>query len=281
MATKKAKKNNKKSTPTTKVTTKVVTKTETPGRFNFLKGVNKADDINGIFSAKTLSMLFVEMLGTMIIATLLSATQASQPFIMFIVVAGLALIFSNFTVTFFNPIISFGLWISRKISAQKALLTILAQVLGAMLAVILLTKYLHITEPLVEGQLQTEAAIFKISTADINKIGWFVFVSELICGTLVGFMVAQSAKKSAAERAVIVGLATFIGLFMALALTGAAKLPGLLNPVMTIPMFSFTKDNWQWITAAFIVAPLIGSAIGFLLDKVLAGNSGTKTTVKS
>lgn len=284
MAIKKAKKISKKTTVTApKVTTMVVSKSESTKKTNFFHKANAIKDINGIFSAKTLSLLFVELVGTMLL-TLAYATLIGNAgyFLIGLILVSIALAFSGFAVMFFNPILNLGAWVSHKISTKKMILITIAQVLGAMLAVIVLTQYIKATD-VANGQAALGAqnpSLFKLP-ALVNGKEWLVFFGEFFSATLISFMVAQSWKRTSTEKSVIVGLSTFAILFLASMLVGNIKALPVVNPVMSIAVVDFTKEAWQWNTVVYVIAPLLGGVLGFLIDKILVRDSGVKTIVKS
>lgn len=290
MANKKAKKTSKKSAaaaaPKVATSTKVVTKAATPAtKPSFLKALAGPKDLDGIFSAKTLSLLFVEMVGAMALTMMYTYSKGNVFYLMF-AVAALVLAFSNFAILFFNPIFALGAWLTKKISAKKAVLVIIAQILGVMLASILLTKFIQAVPEAADNQAAMFGAQPKPELFKLDKIAekqeWFIFFSEFIGATLLGFLVAQTAKRSAGEKAAIVGGSMFAAWFVANALSGYLQQgANLLNPALAISAVKFDKDTWQWNTAVYVIAPILGGVLGYFISKVLVKDSGVKTSVKS
>lgn len=285
MATKKAKKTSKKTVVTAPkvTTTTVVSKAEPMKKTNFFSKANAIKDVDGIFSAKTLSLLFVELVGTMLL-TLAYATLIGNAgyFLIGLILVGIGLALSGFAVLFFNPILTLGAWVSHKISTKKMVLVAIAQALGAMLAVIVITQYIKAND-VSESQAALGAqapSLFKLPALASGK-EWFVFFGEFLSATLISFMIAQAWKRSATEKAVVVGLSTFVILFLVSMLVGNVKALPVANPVMSIAIVDFTKEAWQWNTVIYVIAPLLGGVLGFLIDKVLVRDSGVKTTIKS
>lgn len=286
MANKKAKKTTK--TPAvTKVTTTVVSATsQNQGDFKHkvFKYLAGPKDLKGWFSAKTLSVFFVEMIGAMILAIIFSFTQGAHLF-MFIAMLALLAIFSDFAITCFNPIFSVGAWLAHKISFKKAVVTVLAQVFGTMLAFVLFTSYLNaapMPEAGILGGTQPEKpTIFKIAEVIKDK-EWLIFGAELIGAAVFAFLAAQSLKRPKFEAAFVTAGGFFIAILLATGLLSAVGARNyLLNPVLAITNLSFTKENWQWNSAVYIIAPLLGGIIGFLIDKALVKDDKVKTTVKA
>lgn len=282
MATKKAKKTTKKSTtPAPKVTTTVVSKAAPAKKLSYWGRLNSIKDIDSIFSAKTLSLLFVEMIGAMAMAIIFSYVQGNQLFMM-LSLGALILAFSGFAITFFNPIITIGAWLAEKVSTKKMILAVIAQLLGTMLAVVLLSTFINAAPaPAQDTPYQAAApAIHKIAALPENN-QWFVFGAELLGATILGFMAAQAFKRTNGEKAVTVCGASFIAILVAGALVSTIGAATLLNPAMSILALDFAKDSWQWNVAVYVLAPIIGGIIGFMIDKVLAKSSTVKTIIKA
>lgn len=286
MANKKAKKTSKKSAvvaPKVTTTTKVVTKTDSVAKPSFLKSLAGPKDLDGIFSAKTLSLLFVEMVGAMALTMMYIFSKGNVFYLMF-AMAAMVLAFSNFAIVFFNPIFAIGGWLTKKISAKKAVLVIIAQLLGVMVASLLLTKFIQ-GIPDVSEQAQAFGAakpeLFKLEKI-AEKTEWFIFFSEFIGAAILGLIVAQGAKRSAGEKAALVSGAMFVAWFVANSLSGYFQQgANLLNPAMALSTVAFNKETWQWNTAVYVLAPVLGGALGFFIDKLLVKDSGVKTTVKN
>lgn len=285
MATKKAKKVAKKSTtsaPKVTTTTTVVTKkAESIKKMGFWKRLNNIDDIDSLFSAKTLSLLFVEMIGAMTIAMIYSYTNGNQLFVM-LSLGALIMAFSGFAISFFNPIIAIGAWLTEKMSTKKVVLTVIAQVLGTMLAVVLLTTFIKATPAADEAAsyYNNTPSIFKLAALPEGK-QWYIFASELLGSAILTFMVAQAHKRSNGEKTVMVCGATLVALIAAGALASSLSATSLLNPALAIMSADFTKEVWQWNAAVYVLAPVLGGIVGFFIDKVLVKASNIKTSIKT
>lgn len=283
MATKKAKKTTKKSAAAPKVTTTVVSKAAPAAKPSFLQSAaSSVKDIDGLFSAKTLSLLFVEMIGAMIFTIAFANVQGLPLYVMFVVL-GLGVIFSDFSIAFFNPIFILGAWLTRKVTAKKAVLLVIAQVLGTMLAVVVMSSFIKAAD-LPQGN---EAQLFQQNLPKLYKVAaitkdkeWFLFFGEMLGATVLGFLVAQAAKKSRYEKAVFVSLATITALLISSYVLAFAQANTLLNPALAIAAVDFSKE-WQWNSAIYVIAPIIGGVLGFFIDKALVKGGDVKTAIKT
>ncbi len=154
MATKKAKKTSAK-----KSVTKIKSISSSDKSAITQSSIAKRKKIKDIRNDDTtISMLLVELIGTFIITlpifltTPLSFVYKTMPtaialptFLLanFLFVFGAVAIFSNYTKTFFNPLVSVGQFIMNRISGLKMVLTIIAQILGAMLASTVVRFYVN------------------------------------------------------------------------------------------------------------------------------------------
>ncbi len=289
MANKKAKKTTKKSATTASKTTTVVTKGTSSatksGLASFVKSLAGPKDLDGIFSAKTLSLLFVEMIGAMALTMMYTFSKGNVFYLMF-AVGVMVLAFSNFAISFFNPIFTLGNWLTKKISAKKAALLIVAQILGVMLASVLLTNFIQAVPEAANSRgamfgSQAKPELFKLSKITEGK-EWFIFLSEFVGATLLGLLVAQTAKRNTGEKAVLVGGGMFVSWFVANSLSNYLQQgANLLNPALAVSAVDFDKDTWQWNTVVYIIAPILGGVLGFFINKLLVKDSGVKTSVKT
>ena len=289
MANKKAKKTTKKSATTAPKTTTVVTKGTSSatksGLASFVKSLAGPKDLEGIFSAKTLSLLFVEMIGAMALTMMYTFSKGNVFYLMF-AVGVMVLAFSNFAISFFNPIFTLGNWLTKKISAKKAALLIVAQILGVMLASVLLTNFIQAVPEAANSRgamfgSQAKPELFKLSKITEGK-EWFIFLSEFVGATLFGLLVAQTAKRNTGEKAVLVGGGMFVSWFVANSLSNYLQQgANLLNPALAVSAVDFDKDTWQWNTVVYIIAPILGGVLGFFINKLLVKDSGVKTSVKT
>ncbi len=279
---KKAKKTSAKKTSKVTTTTKVVSKSaKKAGLSSIVNNRKKINDIDSIFSAKTISMLFVEIVGATILALIFSATQGQNHIYMLFVLVGLATVLANYSQTFFNPIISFGAWIANKISAKKMVLTIIAQFLGVMLAVILLRTFMDaMGADKAVNAMTPKPELFKLPALK-EGAEWFVLGSELIASFVFGLFFVQGWKeKDNFKKGFVVGISMFAALIVGSILANYAQALSLVNPTyVLLTLNQEAKNLWQWIVPIYGIVPLLGGALGFLANELLVKDN-IKTTVK-
>lgn len=230
---------------------------------------------DGRFNNVPVAALLAELLGTFVLTAIIIQSKGTAVIVLF-ALAAIVLAIGNFSGAHVNPAITFGAWVTRKISTFRALGYVIAQVLGALLAFVVLSYFLGGVAPEQNpytGQA-TAAELFKATELVKNK-EVYTFWAEILGLSLFGFAVASAIrekKNNFAKAYTVAG-----GLFIALLIAGPSA---ILNPAVAFGLQAFNdlKDAalW-WSVGAHIVAPLIGGAIGFLFYDLLRRDTDTAT----
>ncbi len=263
MATKKTKNSGTKSISRAAKTsnkTKVVKTT----KLRSSKAARAGNGPANIITNAPVGAMFAEFIGTFLLAAIVISTSGQPIFIFFALVA-ISLTIAHLSGAHVNPAITFGAWISRKMSTLNAVYYIIAQILGAMLALVALNALVGGSpgqqNPLT-GQMQAPE-LFKAVQAVEGK-EWYAFFASMLGLGVFGFAFASALreKKEHIAAAFTVGG----GLFMGLIIAGQAA---ILNPAVALSLQSFSELKGDtaltWALAIHVIAPLIGAAIGFLL----------------
>ena len=96
--------------------------------------------VNYTLMPNTIRMIVLELLGAFMLAVTFVLTQGHPMYMMFSVIA-VFLVFSHTTGGSFNPALTFGQWITRKICGAAMILQIVAQS-GGMLALVVLNTFI-------------------------------------------------------------------------------------------------------------------------------------------
>jgi len=271
MATKKSTSAAKKSTAKTSTTSKPKTTT----KVTTVKAVEAPKKVVAKSFSFSRSPIFgaaiAELIGTFLLAAVVVATSGQPLFVMFGLV-GIVLAIGAFSGAHVNPLLTVGAWVTRKITGVRALAYVVAQALGALLALVVLSAFVQqapATDPQMAMLGQGATDLFKAAVIPEGK-EWAVLFAELLGSTIFAFAVASALRtKEKIGAAFTVG----IGLYTALLIAGsAAVLVGggaIINPAVAIALqaFSGLKDVWPIVIYALI--PLIGGVIGFALNDVL------------
>lgn len=191
-----------------------------------------------------------EVLGTCILTlvVLLSSISASAFPLATPVLAALTLTMFAYTVghisgTHLNPAITVGLLVIDKIKFAQAAYYIIAQFIGAFLAV-QITRYMGAVVPIASSS---------------NGITASQIVAEGLGAVVFAFGIASVVRGRVPEsvQGVVVGGSLLLGIAIS-ALCGAL---GILNPAVAYGLSSFTP--------AYIFGPIIGSVVGFGFYQIL------------
>jgi aquaporin Z len=279
MATKKAASTAKKSTAkkstaakqsTTKVTTVKAVESE-PVSQMAVSTKSKRSLRFGLNRTPLVGALVAEFIGTFILAGAAIAGQG-QPILVFFALTGVVLTVGAISGGYVNPALVLGAWVTRRMSGIRALAYVIAQVLGAMLALVILDAYVNNAPATSSSVYGTSAELFKASAIPHGK-EWFIFLSEFIGTIIFGFAVASATreKKERTAAALTVGLGAFLGLMIAG--SAAALLGGsaILNPALAVSLQAINFSS-VWPILVYVVGAVLGGVIGFVLYDLVRGN---------
>ena len=209
-----------------------------------------------MFGRRKIAALVAEFLGTGALTLLILSVQRSTIGVPFFVAAAAGLTISLMTFAAyrvsgaqFNPALTFALFTARRVTALRALVFIIAQVLGALLASLL---YVY----LVKNHLK-----------DIpSKFEWRIFTAEAVGMGLFAFAytAAHYQRLAVGAAAAVAGLAYTVGSIAA----SPASL-GLINPAVAIGVHAF-------IAKIYLLGPVVGALVGVQLYSLLFAGTETK-----
>ena len=190
-----------------------------------------------------------ELIGTFALSfiVLLAVVAGTAP-VAVPVIAGLTLVLFVYTIgpisgCHINPAVTIAQLSVKKISPKEALLYIIAQFLGAILAVVV-AGYCQINAP-------AAAAVYS------GKI----FFAEMLGAFFFNFGIAAVVYGKAKEQmsGLVVGGSLLLGILIA-SFVGSA---GILNPAVA--------EALNARTVGYIFAPVVGAVLGFLAYRYVAG----------
>jgi aquaporin Z len=215
-------------------------------------------------SELSLGALVAELLGGAMLAFAALMTQNNPIPAALTVVVGI-LVFAELSGAYLNPVVVVAAWAMRQISWVRALGFIVVQVLGAMLAYVIITRFIKDSNvfALFTQVNDPQVAAGIIPARDPGE--WKPIWGEFIGGLIFSFGIASAmlSKKVGFDRAFTVGGALLIGLIASLAGSYA-----VINPAVATALSGFARGGW-WSFAAYAVAPLVGAALGGWLFRLL------------
>ena len=226
-----------------------------------------------------ITAVVLEFIGTFLLAAAVIAGQG-QPLVVLFALAAIVLIAGKISGAHVNPLITVGAWATRRISTAKALFYIVAQVLGAMIAFVILNAFVS-NAPEVSQQAalygQQKATMF---TANVIPHGkeLLILASELIGSFLFAFAVASvtsDKKKGSSAVAFGVGGGLFLAVLIAGSLSSVVGGSAILNPAVAFSLQAFTLkgQNVLFAIATYVGAALLGGILGFALDSLIQETS--------
>jgi aquaporin TIP len=162
---------------------------------------------------------------------------------------------------FFNPAVTIGMWITRRIDGYGAIVYIAAQLLGALAG----TLFVLATFP----EAARNAVGLGIPAVGIGYSSSNALVAEIVATFFLMFVifgVAVDQRSAKGAGGLAIGLSISMGIFATGAISGAA-----LNPARWLGP-AIVDGNWDdfWI---WIVGPIVGAVVAALIfnDVLLAG----------
>lgn len=230
-------------------------------------------------SPRVWGALLGELVGTMLFSMLL-LTLGVQP--LYIIFAAVCIYVAIVGVSGanLNPLVTVGLMVTRRMSAIRGVLYILAQVLGAWLGLIVINAFRLGSETTAELPMMTEVT---------DETFWAVALVELMGAMVIAFCFARAmryARKSpltfamtvtsGITLAVILGIVISQSFFM---LTNSF----IFNPAVALmyQILPTAADNFGELMglagmalAAYVLLPMIGGVLGFYLSELMTRLSG-------
>ncbi|HEY1085509.1 MAG TPA: aquaporin [Candidatus Saccharimonadales bacterium] len=287
MATKKsasaAKKSTKKSTPAAKKTT---TKVTTVKAASAAASSSKASTKFSFSRSPLLAAGIAELVGTFMLAAIVLTTAGSSVLILFALTA-IVLAVGAVSGAHVNPAITIGAWVTRRVDSMRAVTYLVAQVLGALLALVVVNGFLSAApEPAANSQQMLFAA--QAAAPELFKLGevvkdkeWLLLAAEMLGTALFAFGVASTSReKNRMATAFTVGGSLFLALTVVSYLTGVATGaagnagPAVLNPAIAASLQGLAW-SW-WPIAIYALAPAVGGVIGFAVRDLLQNESEAK-----
>lgn len=154
----------------------------------------------------------------------------------------------------FNPAVSLGMFLAKRLSLKDFFGYVLAQVLGGILAVLIFI----VTKPIDAFVTLGENGFAAPTTV------WMVLLFELILTFILVFTILTTSKKSSLEpfMAIIVGI-TLIGLI----LVGGPVSGASLNPARSLAPALFAGSDALSQVWVYLLAPLLGGALAGIIHR--------------
>jgi len=222
--------------------------------------------------------LAFELVGTFLLALAALIYQQTPLYILFALV-GIVLVGGAVSGAHVNPAVTVAAWVTRRIGWVRLVGYLVAQVVGALLALVVLNAFIA-GVPAPDASSSALGAstpqLFKAATID-GKYGVALFFSEFVGTAILAFAAVHGLRQRAGKlvHAFAYAGGTFIGLTVAYTAASYYSATAVLNPALA---FGLQAVDWKWLPiVVYVVAPLVGGIVGFGLYDVLHGKLGKKT----
>lgn len=269
MANKKAS-SKKASKVVSKKATEELSKVEEKVKTALKKGEkNEKSFLDEISKPSFISAVVLEFIGTFLLAAAVVLSNGQPITIMFALTA-IVLIAGGISGAYVNPLLTVGAWVTRRINTVKAIFYIVAQVLGAMVAFMLLNAFVNASEVSQQAAQiygQQKATLFTASVIPKDK-EMLVLAAELIGSFIFAFSVATitaDKKNNSTAKALGVGGSLFLAAFISSSLAASIQASTIINPAIafTVQAFTVSEQNIPFAIAIYVGAALIGGILGF------------------
>jgi aquaporin Z len=274
MATKKAASTTKKTAKSKQTKTKVTT----------VKAVESTPEVSAaavssnrparfsLSNAPLIAALIAEFVGTFLLAAAVIAGQG-QPILVLFALAGVVLTVGALSGAYVNPALTVAGWVTRRLSGVRALGYIVAQILGAMLALVVLNMFIGAAPaPSAETMMNNAPELFKAAALPEGK-EWYIFFAEFLGATVFGLAVANATRelKERTAAAFTVGLGIFLALMIAGSATAYLGGSAILNPAVAVSLQAFGASVWPY--GVYVLGTTLGAVVGFVLYDLLRSSA--------
>lgn len=246
----------------------------------FARKYGENENILTIFKTPRIwGALLGEMLGTMLLVMLL-LTLGIQPMYLWMGLICIYAVIVGVSGANLNPLVTAGMMATRRMSAIRGVLYMLAQLLGAWVGLLLVNAFRLGSGSASELPMMTEVT---------GETFWAVALVELLGAVVIAFCFARAlkyAKKSALTFSWIVTSAIVLAVIFATVLAqGFFSMSSsfMLNPVAALmyQILPTAADNFGELAqlaglavAAYVIFPVIGGIVGFYLSDVMTRLAG-------
>ena len=260
----------KKETVATSEVQTVDTKAQSKGFF--ARKCDKNENELTIFKTPRIwGALMGELIGTMLV-TMLLLTLGVQPLYIVIAMVGIYIAVVGLSGATLNPLVTVGMMATRRMSAIRGVLYILAQVLGAWLGLIIINAFRLGSATTLELPMMSEVK---------GETFWAVALVELLGAIVLAFCFARAlryTRKSPVTFALTVTssvtLVIIFGIVVAQSFFGLSD-SFIFNPAVAL-MYQILPTTAEGIgelaalaglaISAYVLIPMVGGVIGFYIS---------------
>lgn len=264
---------------TVKETVVIASSPEKPFKGFFARKFDAHENILTIFKTPRIyGAICGELIGTMLIAMLMLTLGVYQPLYVMFGMLAITIAVYGFSGANINPLVTVGMMASRRMSAIRGVLYIVAQVVGAWLGLLVVNAFRLAGDGTAELPAMSEVA---------SEVFWVTTLIEFMGGTVIGFFFARALqyKRSVFTFAAIVaGGVTLAILFAVVISSNFLSLQNnfILNPAVAIMYQIFPTageigeimGGIMLALVTYVIFPMLGGVLGFYMSDFAGRLSG-------
>lgn len=242
------------------------------------------ENILTIFKDKKIwGALIAEVFGTVLLSIVLLTLGVYQPLYIFFVYIGITLLTFGLSGANLNPIVTAGMMATRRMSAIRGVLYMIAQILGAWVGFLVVKGFCVAAGQEVSEMLPKMAAIESESF-------WLITMIEFLGAVIIGLTFARALqyKRSALTFAMVIAGGFVVALIAAIVISSTfASLSNnfIMNPAIAL-MYQILPTSGADASAVlgdiaialatYVVFPVLGGIIGFGISDIASTFSSEK-----
>ena len=248
----------------------------------FAKKGDPEENILTIFkSPRIWGALAGELIGTIFITILLLTLGIYQPLYVFFGVIGVTLAVFSLSGAHLNPALTAGMMATRRVSAIRGILYMVAQVVGAWLGLIIVNAFRMAGETKVDLP-----ALTAVETSNLWKLFAVEFLGVFTLAFFFNRAQEYKSRRNAFTYAAIIGGGMVLAVLFAIVISSNFfKISNnfILNPAVAImyQIFPTSAENFGTLISkvgleilVFILAPIVASVLAFFIGDIATTLAG-------
>lgn len=271
----------------------IVSEKAHPVKEFFARKGDANENILTIFKdTKIIGAIIAEIIGTMLFTLIVLTLGLYNPLYMIFGYIGITAVVFKLSGAHLNPIVTAGMMASRRISAIRGALYMVAQILGAWFAFLIVNGFYNVG--IASGNIDststmlptlTAASDVTATTEDFGGFFWAFTMIEFLGAIIIAFFYARALnyKRGVYTFAAIVGSGVFLAMLIAVIINstylGVSDNTFIMNPAVAF-MYGLLPSSAEGFDAlmsalcpmlvCYVIFPIIGGIVGFYLSDFIA-----------
>ena len=275
---------------------KIMSEKSHPVKEFFARKFDASENILTIFKdTKIIGAIIGEIIGTGLITSIALTLGLFNPLYLIFGYLGVTLAVFAISGAHLNPIVTVGMMASRRVSAIRGILYIIAQVIGAWLGFLIINGFYN--AGIASGNITAESTALPAltpvndltATTEGFSFFWAVTVLEFVGAIVIAFFFARALayKRSAFTFAATIAGGVFLAMLFATVISnsylGLQENIFVLNPAVAFMygVLPGSADGFDALMSAlmpmivtYVIFPVLGGVIGFYLSDFASKLSG-------